>query len=317
VTRLRVAFFGTPEFAVPSLRALYASAHTVVGAVTQPDRPRGRGQRVSESPVKQAAVAARTPVLQPDRLKDDEFLAALRGWNADLGVVAAYGKILPASVLATPPLGLINVHASLLPRYRGAAPVHRAIVNGEAETGVSLMQVVQALDAGPVFDIVRRPIGPDDTSTDVEADLARLGAALLVSVADRIADGTAGAVPQDDSLATYAPRLEKHEGVIDWAYDATAIHNRVRGLQPWPMASSWLGGHRLILVQSAVREANCAGSAPPGAVLAASGDTLSVQTGRGVIDILRVQPEGRRPMPVRDYLAGHPVEAGTVFRAHA
>jgi methionyl-tRNA formyltransferase len=317
VTRLRLAFFGTPEFAVPSLRALYASAHTVVGVVTQPDRPRGRGQRVSESPVKQAALAARTPVLQPDRLKDEAFLAALRGWHADLGVVAAYGKILPASVLATPPLGLINVHASLLPRYRGAAPVHRAVINGEAETGVSLMQVVQALDAGPVFDIVRSTIGPNDTSTGVEADLAQLGAALLVSVTDQIANGTARAVPQDDSLATYAPRLEKHEGVIDWAQDAAAVHNRVRGLQPWPMASSWLGNQRLILVQAVVRDANETGGSPPGAVLAASRDALSVQTGRGIIDILRVQPEGRRPMAVREYLAGHPVDAGMVFRAPA
>jgi methionyl-tRNA formyltransferase len=271
---------------------------------------------VSDSPVKQAALAAVTPVLQPDRLKDEAFLAALHAWHADLGVVAAYGKILPATVLATPPLGLINVHASLLPRYRGAAPVHRAVINGEAETGVSLMQVVQALDAGPVFDSVGRPIGPNDTSTEVEADLARLGAALLVSVIDQIADGTARAVAQEDSLATYAPRLEKHEGIIDWAQDATAIHNRVRGLQPWPMASSWLGAQRLILVQSTVRDANHAGGVPPGAVLAASREALSVQTGRGVIDILRVQPEGRRPMAVRDYLAGHPVDAGAVFRAN-
>lgn len=317
MTRLRVAFFGTPEFAVPSLRALYASAHVVVGVVTQPDRPRGRGQRVSDSPVKQAALAASTPVLQPDRLKDEAFLDSLRGWTADLGVVAAYGKILPASVLATPPLGLINVHASLLPRYRGAAPVHRAVIDGAAETGVSLMQVVQALDAGPVFDIVRRTVGPNDTSTDVEADLARLGAALLVSVTDRIASGTAKAVPQDDSLATYAPRLEKHEGIVDWTQDAMAIHNRVRGLQPWPMASTWLGERRIILVQSIVRDAHAVGSAPPGAVLAASRDALSVQTGRGVIDILRVQPEGRRPMAVRDYLAGHPVNAGMMFGAPA
>lgn len=312
-----MAFFGTPDFAVPSLQALYATSHHVVGVVTQPDRPRGRGQRVSHSPAKQTALAAGTAVLQPDRLKDQGFLDAFRAWHADVGVVAAYGKILPAVVLGSPPLGLVNVHASLLPRYRGAAPVHRAVMEGEPETGVSIMQVVQALDAGPVFATARRPIGPDDTSTEVESDLARLGATLLVSTIDAMAEGTANAIPQDDRLATYAPRLEKHEGVIAWNATAATIHNRVRGLQPWPMASSWLGGQRLILVQSAVLDADRAGGAEPGVVLAASRDALSVQTGRGVIDILRVQPEGRRPMAVRDYLAGHPVEAGAAFTTPA
>lgn len=315
MTRLRVVFFGTPAFAVPTLQAVYGSTHEVVGVVTQPDRPRGRGQRVTDSAVKQAAIEAGTPVLQPDRLKDEAFLEALRAWRGDVGVVAAYGKILPAAVLATPPLGLVNVHASLLPRYRGAAPVHRAVMNGEPITGVSIMQVVQALDAGPVCDTVTRPIGPDDTSVEVEADLARLGAALLVSVLDRMAAGNARFVPQDDTLATYAARLEKHEGAIDWSLDAGAVHNRVRGLQPWPMASSVLGGRRVILVQSVVRDTDRPPDAAPGTIVAVTRDALSVQAGRGLLDILRVQPEGRRPMAVRDYLAGHPVPVGSVFEA--
>ena len=188
---LRLVFFGTPDFAVPTLEALLDSRHDVAGVVTQPDRPRGRGQRVSDSPVKRVALSRGVPVLQPDRLKDESFLAGLRAWHADAGVVAAYGKILPAAVLEAPPLGLLNVHASLLPRHRGAAPVHRAVIAGDGETGVSIMRVVQALDAGGVFATARRPIGPDDTSAEVEHDLARLGASLLLAVLDQLADGRA------------------------------------------------------------------------------------------------------------------------------
>ncbi|MEW5980830.1 MAG: methionyl-tRNA formyltransferase [Acidobacteriota bacterium] len=315
MTRLRLVFFGTPDFAVPALRALLASAHPVVGVITQPDRPRGRGQRVAESPVKHVAAEAGLPVLQPDRLKDDGFLHAFRAWRADLGVVAAYGKILPGVVLDTPPLGLVNVHASLLPRYRGAAPVHRAVMDGEAETGVSIMQVVQALDAGGVFATARRLIRPDETSTEVEADLARLGATILLPTIDAIATGAATCVAQDEAQATYAPRLQKHEGAIDWSESATSIHNRVRGLQPWPMASSWLSGRRLILVQTSVHDPVLASGSPPGTILEARGGRMLVQAGLGVVALLRVQSEGRRAMAVRDYLAGRAVQPGAAFTA--
>ena len=183
-------------------------------------------------------------------MKDEAFLAGLRAWNADAGVVAAYGKILPAAVLEAPPLGLINVHASLLPRHRGAAPVHRAVIAGDHETGVSIMRVVQALDAGGVFATAVRPIGPDDTSADVERDLARLGAGLLIDVIDRLASGTAIEVAQNESAATYAHRLRKEEGLLDWRAPAQAVHNQVRGLQPWPMAWTFLGGRRLIVLRT-------------------------------------------------------------------
>jgi methionyl-tRNA formyltransferase len=302
---LRVVFFGTPDFAVPSLEALLDSHHAVVGVVTQPDRPRGRGQRVSESPAKRAALARGIPVLQPDRLKDESFLASLRAWRADAGVVAAYGKILPAAVLETPALGLINVHASLLPRHRGAAPVHRAVIAGDAETGVSIMRVVQALDAGGVFKTAIRPIGPDDTSADVEYDLARLGAALLLDVLGQLAAGTAVEVPQDDTTATYAHRLRKEEGLVDWRAPAAAIHNQVRGLQPWPMAWTSLGGRRLIVIRTrAVPEAADSGLAP-GSMVHLAKDAFRVQTGSGLLDVLTVQPEGRRAMAARDFAAGH------------
>ena len=178
---LRVVYFGTPAFAVPALEALLASPHHVLAIVTRPDRPRGRGQRVSDMPVKELALGRGLPVLQPDRLKDEAFLDAFRALNADIGVVAAYGKILPDAVLSVPRLGLINVHASLLPRHRGAAPIHRAIIAGDRETGVTIMRIVSALDAGPMFDRRTLPIGDDETSADLEASLARLGAELLVS----------------------------------------------------------------------------------------------------------------------------------------
>jgi methionyl-tRNA formyltransferase len=302
---LRLVFFGTPAFAVPTLEALLESRHTVVGVVTQPDRPRGRGQRVSDSPVKRVALARGVPVLQPDRLKDETFLAGLRGWGADAGVVAAYGKILPAAVLEAPPLGLVNVHASLLPRHRGAAPVHRAVMAGDRETGVSIMRVVQALDAGGVFATAVRPISPDDTSAEVEHDLARLGAGLLVEVLDRLASGTAVEIPQDDAAATYAHRLRKEEGLIDWRAAAAAIHNQVRGLQPWPMAWTMLGGRRLIVVRTRLVSDAAEGGRAPGSIVQVAKDAVRVQTGSGLLDVLTVQPEGRRVMAAREFAAGH------------
>ena len=302
---LRLVFFGTPDFAVPSLEALLASRHDVVGVVTQPDRPRGRGQHVADSPVKRIALSRAVPVLQPERLKDESFLAGLRAWNADAGVVAAYGKILPAAVLEAPPLGLVNVHASLLPRHRGAAPVHRAVIAGDRETGVSIMRVVQALDAGGVFATALRPIGPDDTSEDVEHDLARLGASLLLDVLDQLADGRAVETPQDESAATYAHRLRKEEGLVDWRAPAAAIHNQVRGLQPWPMAWTFIGGRRLILVRTRTAPESPDSGGAPGSIVRITKDGIRVQTGAGLLDLLTVQPEGRKAMAARAYAAGH------------
>ena len=319
---LRIVFFGTPQFAIPSLHALLGSRHAVVGAVTQPDKPRGRGQHVTESPIKQLARAHGVPVLQPERLKDELVVAALRDLAADLGVVAAYGKILPAAVLATPQLGLINVHASLLPRYRGAAPVHRAVIAGDVETGISIMHVVQALDAGAVYKTAKRPIGPDETSGEVEDDLARVGAALLLEVIEDMVAGRAAPEPQDDQASTYAPRLQKQEGMIDWTAASAAIHNKVRGLQPWPLASTWMGGRRLIVLKTRVggdtgktdpASSTDIGQAAPGTIVAVSRDALTVRTGDGVLDVLIVQPEGRRPMSVRDFAAGHRLNAGVRF----
>jgi methionyl-tRNA formyltransferase len=311
---MRVVFFGTPQFAVPSLERLVHSAHDVVGVVTQPDRPRGRGQKVTDAPVKMMAVQHGLPVFQPTRLRDPEVSETLTRWAPELGVVAAFGKILPQSVLNLPRFGMINVHASLLPRYRGAAPVQRAVIDGMPETGVTIMRMVLALDAGGMFAKVTRPIGSDETSDIVERDLAHLGASLLLDVIDDLAAGRAVEEPQDDSLSTYASKITKEEGLIDWTLAATHIHNRVRGLYPWPHAFSYLNGERLIVMRSHVAPEPT--SADPGTIVDASSGAISVATGHGGrLAIDEVQPEGRRAMKVRDYLAGHPIQPGTRFSA--
>jgi methionyl-tRNA formyltransferase len=311
---MRIVFFGTPEFAMPSLDALLSSRHQVVGVVTQPDRPRGRGHRTTEAPVKTRALEADIPVLQPERLKDGRFLDALAALGSDIGVVAAYGKILTDAVLAAPPLGMINVHASLLPKYRGAAPVHRAIIAGEEETGVTIMRVVKELDAGPMLAAATRQIGPDETSETLEHDLARLGATLLASVVDSLAESRIPETPQDHAAATYAPRLSKADGVIDWTAPARAIHNRIRGLHPWPHAFAFHRGARYILLRSVVVNGESSTSAP-GTVLEASGDRLVVAADPGAIGIVELQAEGKRPMSVREFLPGHRVAQGDRFTA--
>ena len=310
---LRVAFFGTPGFAVPTLERLLDSPHPVVGVITQPDRPRGRGQQVSDGPVKSLARARGLPVLQPARLAQDQFAEEFSALNCDIGVVAAYGKILPDWLLATPRLGLINVHASLLPRYRGASPIHRAVIAGDEQTGVTIMRVVKALDAGAMFAATVVPIGPDDTTTIVEAQLAIRGADLLVRTLDEIDAGTAHETPQDEALVTYAPKLAKSEGRIDWSLPAASVHNLIRGLWPWPHAFSHLGDVRYILHRS--RQSPLAAGAPSGTIVAASAiDGLHVACGHGtVIELLELQLEGKRVMSARDAMATKGLIAGAQF----
>ena len=309
---LRVLFFGTPEFAVPTLQALLDSRHQVVGVVTQPDRPRGRGQKVTDAPVKMLALQAGLPVAQPETLKDASVIDHLAAFNSDIGVVAAFGKILSERMLSLPRGGMVNVHASLLPRFRGAAPVHRAVIAGEPETGLTIMRVVKALDAGPMLARITRPIGPDETSEDVERDLARLGARLLITTLDDWSAGRVVEEAQDDRLATYAHRLTKGDGIVDWDWPAERVHNLIRGLHPWPHAFSFLNGRRLILRRSSWAPESLVDAAP-GTVLQADGDRLRIATGSGVLNLLQIQPEGKRPLSVREFLSGHPVHAGERF----
>ena len=309
--RLRIVFFGTPAFAVPTLDALLHGRHDVVGVVTQPDRPRGRGFEVTSAPVKAHAVAAGVRVLQPERMTAPGFLDDLSALNADLAVVAAYGKILSDKVLSVAPLGFINVHASLLPRYRGAAPVHRAIVDGERETGVTIMRVVKALDAGPLLARAPRPIGANDTSEEVERDLALLGAGLLVDTIDALAAGRVHEAPQDQAAANYAPRLTKDEGLIDWTWPAQRIHDLIRGLRPWPHAFTWLAGRRFMVLRSTW--SSDAAAAAPGTILEAAGDRFRIATGAGVVNVVEIQAESKRPVTAREFLAGHRISQGDTF----
>lgn len=310
---LRVVFFGTPAFAAATLDHLLASRHQVVAVVTQPDRPRGRGQQVVPGAVKALALTAGLTVLQPEKLMRDVVAPQVEALRADLGVVAAYGKILPEWLIALPRLGLINVHASLLPRYRGAAPVHRAVINGDPVTGVTIMRVVKALDAGPMLATVEVPIGPDDTSHDVETRLALAGAALLVDTVDRLAQGPVAETAQDEGASTYAPRLRKEEGLIDWTMPAAAIHNQVRGLHPWPHAFTFGPRGRLIVHRARPGLRDTAGI-PPGTVLTANrSDGLSIATGAGDLHLLEIQSEGGRVLPADAFLAGHPLQPGDVL----
>jgi methionyl-tRNA formyltransferase len=293
-----------------------------VAAVTQPDRPRGRGQKPSPGAVKALARARGVPVLQPERLKDEPFLEQLRTAAPDIGVVAAYGKILPQVLLEIPRLGLVNVHASLLPRWRGASPVHRAVMAGDPETGVSIMRVVRELDAGGVFSVARRPILPNETSGEVERELARIGAELLVSTLAAIESDQAHETPQDQSGVSYAPRLTKQEGLIAWQAPAQAIHNQVRGLHPWPHAFTFLDDARVIVLRTALArpDGTDAGRTTPsrdpapGEVVLVEGDHLAVAAGDGrLLHLLQVQLEGRRAVSGREFAAGSRLKPGQRF----
>jgi methionyl-tRNA formyltransferase len=313
--RLRIVYFGTPEFAVPTLQRLLdlghaPRGHDVVALVSQPDRPKGRGHHLAPTPTKELALARGIPVLQPERLKDETFLGEMSSLSPDLGVVAAYGKLLPDPLLSIPPLGMINVHASLLPRWRGAAPVHRAVIAGDRETGVTIMRIVKELDAGASFKTARRAIDPEETSVEVERGLADLGADLLVEVLDEIATGRATETPQDASLATYAAKITKAEGAVAWTLPAERLHNLVRGLQPWPLVSGRIGGARVLIHRTALTSAVSPDA--PGTIVRAEPDRFEVVAGDGlVLRMLVIQPEGRRAMSAREFLAGRHIAPGS------
>ncbi len=315
---VKTVFFGTPAFAVPILERLLTSPHDVAGVVTQPDRPRGRGQRVSASPVKAVAETNHLPVLQPERMTDPDFVEALRRLQPDLGVVAAYGKFFPDHLLDLPRLGMINVHASLLPKYRGAAPIHRAVMAGEKESGVTIIKLVREMDAGPMLRREPIPIGPDETSVSLEPRLAELGAELLVQTIDALDTGRVVARDQDPSQVTFAPRLSRDDGRIDWTKTAPQIHNQVRGLHPWPHAFGYLNNVRYLLLRTRVVAslAPSPNDPPPvvGQVLEAAKDRLIVSTGQQTaLALLELQSEGRHPLTTRAFLAGHRLAPGAVF----
>jgi len=313
---MRIVFMGTPEFAVPSLDAISHSPDDVVGVVTQPDRPKGRGQDLALSPVKLVAQRAQIPILQPLKMKDPAFLEALQAWRPDLIAVAAFGRILPKMILDLPPKGCVNVHASLLPKYRGAGPIQWAVINGERETGITTMLMDEGMDTGAILLQESVAIAPDDTAGSLSVKLAAVGGRLLIETLRRLKAGSLTPCPQDSSQASMAPLLKKDDGLLDWTLPAAALANRVRGLSPWPGAYTYLGADRWSFWKTEAVAPVASGTAPaavPGAIVAVGKDALLVQTGSGLLRITEVQPANSRRMSVSQYLAGHALEPGLQF----
>jgi len=317
---VRVVFLGTPEFAVPSLAAL-ARRFDVALVLTQPDRPKGRGRHLAEPPVKTLARTLGLPVLQPEALGEPEMRPRFEQAGAEAAVVVAYGLKIPDWLLALHPRGAINVHGSLLPAYRGAAPVNRAIINGDAETGVTTMLLGSRMDAGPTLMQRRTPIGPEETAGEVTARLAELGAGLLVVTLDGLASGIVQPREQDEALATFAPKLKKEDGLVDWRRGAREIVNLVRGVHPWPGAYTHLDGKPLKIWRAAVAAPPAAATKPlpvpaaPGTILAASlHEGLLVACGAGeAVALLNVQTEGKKPLTAPEFLRGRALATGTVL----
>ena len=303
---MRCVFLGTPAFAVPTLEALVSAGHEVIRVVTQPDRPRGRSQQLTASPVKEAALRFGLPVYQPERIRRPEAVQYLAGLTPDAMIVVGYGQIIPQSVIDIPPHGIINVHASLLPKYRGAGPIQWAIANGETRTGVTSMRIDAGLHTGDMLLKAETEIGPEETAVELGARLAARGAALLVETLE----GIASIMPreQDQAQATYAPLLKKEDGLIDWRRPAHAIHNRVRGFQPWPGAYTRFRGRQLHIWKSRVA-APSAGA--PGQLLL---HPLRALCGEGALELIEVQLEGRKRIAAEAFVNGQRIAAGDILR---
>jgi methionyl-tRNA formyltransferase len=305
---MRIVFMGTPEFAVPSLEALLKSEDQIVGIVTQPDRPKGRGHELASPPVKLVAQRAGIPFLQPLKIRTTDFLEALAAWKPDLIAVTAFGRILHAPILNLPPMGCVNVHGSLLPKYRGAAPVQWAVINGETETGITTMLMDEGMDTGAMLLQERIPILPDDTAGSLAPRLAELGGRLLVETIRQLKAGAIAPRAQDHSQATMAPLLKKEDGLLDWAMSAQALANRIRGLSPWPGAYTFHGQERWNIWKAVVIHEPAQGR--PGVILAGAKQSLKVATGSGVLELLEIQTANSKRMNVGQFLAGHRISPG-------
>lgn len=302
---MKIIFAGTPDFAVPALQMLINSEHEVCAVYTQPDRPAGRGRKLTPSPIKKLALAADIPVLQPETLKTEEDLKQLSSFNADLMIVVAYGLILPQSILDTPRLGCLNIHGSLLPRWRGAAPIHRAVMAGDDKTGVTIMQVVKKLDAGDMLHKEECVIESTNSSSDLHDKLANLGAIGLQKVLSQIEAGTLVAEKQDESLVTYAEKLEKGEAQLDWNLSALELDRKIRGLNSWPVAQTLFQGKVLRVWKAKLVDEEAHAIA---GTVTLQGKRMSVATGKGVLDLLEVQLPGGKRMEIHAFLNAHQVD---------
>ena len=313
---MKIIFMGTPDFAVAALDALCRDGQEVILAVTQPDRQKGRGRKVIQTPVKECALKWGVPVFQPARIREPEAVEQIRSLSPDLIVVAAFGQILPQELLDIPRLGCINIHASLLPRIRGAAPIQWSVINGDPESGITLMQMNAGLDTGDILFQESLPIGPQETGESLYDKLAQLGGEMIVKYLPAIAAGEVSPVKQDDSLSTYAPMLRKEMGEIDWSMPAPQIEQRMRGMLPWPGAYTKLDGHVLKVWKAEVAEPEQdAGPVLPGTVLYTDKSRICVRTGDGVLALLEVQAEGKKRMGTDAFLRGTKIPAGTLLGA--
>lgn len=303
---MRVVFMGTPDIAATCLKKILADGFDVVGVYTQPDRPKGRHMKLVASPVKEVAAAAGIPVFQPEHFREEETVTELRELKPDICAVVAYGRILPQKVLDVPPLGCINIHASLLPKYRGSAPYQWAVLDGLAQTGVTAMYLCREMDAGDIIDVSKTPIGENETAGELLDRLAVLGAELLSKTLRRFEGGKVPAVPQNEAEVSYAPMLDKSICPIDWAKTAQQVHNHVRGLHPWPVATMELQGKTVKVHATRVVE----GSGRPGEILGLTKTGLRIACGEGAVEILSLQAEGGKRMAAPDYFRGHPLERG-------
>ena len=313
---MRLVPMGTGPFGVPTFRMLYDTDHQIVAVVTSPLKGRGRRPPVA-SPVRQLAEAQGTPIFDPDDVNGEEARARLSEYGADLLVVCDYGQILSAETLATTRLGGVNLHGSLLPKYRGAAPVNWAVYYGETETGISVIHMTPKVDAGPVIEQARTPIGPDETAADVEARLSQMGPDCMLRAIEALRAGTAQALPQDPALASKAPRIKKSDGLIDWTRPAEAVRNHIRAMEPWPKTYTFWHrpkGQPMRLILGPVKVAGSPDpNVPPGTVLAASGDRILIAAGEGAVLLETVQPAGKRLLKVRELLRGYHVQPGERF----
>ena len=305
--QLRTVFMGTPGFALDTLHGLIDIGLDLVGVYTQPDRPKGRGKKLAAPPIKELAQQQGIPVFQPARLRAPEVVAELQALAPDLIVVVAYGQILPQAVLDIPRFGCINVHASLLPKYRGAAPINKAVVDGETETGVTTMQMDVGLDTGDMLVKKTLTIGPDETAGELHDRLAKVGREAMDETIVRLLDGSLVAEKQDDALTCYAPMMKKEDGLLDWSRSATEIHNQVRGLAPWPGAYTFLDGATLKIAGTVLS----AGTGEPGVVLSADSSGVVIACGEGAVSIAELQLPGKKRLAAADFLRGQPLPIGS------